>query len=709
MEHVKPFQTQKEMLLAYFSLVDGLCATFLAVQQARSPEVFEGRGIVIPESQVTAALGVQKEMEPHEGFSVYLKNLQARTKVSPTFRLTALFEKLNATDFQQLVILLALAPEFNRKYERIFAYLQDNINEKKATLGFAADLYGIIAPLDDKELTVLYSERHPMSRFVLNSLKQDKTSSSLLSRAPVCRRTTLSYLNQSAQLPDALTSVCSLLPSSAPAQPLTGQELADRSARFLGYFYQRKVENKTGLLQLWGTAGSGRRFVLQYAAHELHTDVLCIDCELLTAKSSDSSRDILENAISFCYLTGSIPALINFDFKKMQENDRERTAQRLLSELGKVFPAFAICGQTPLRLSYDPSMSVLQLTVPRRSITEQALFWERFTEHQSLPFAPDTELLKIANFYSLTPGQIREVLSIAEAECLSQGLPFITEAAVSHAVRLMCRPRLAALTEPLTTGFTWDDMHLEKESAELLQRLCDRIRYRWKVTEQWGFQQKLPYGKGISVLLYGPPGTGKTMAAQVLAREFGLDAYRVDMSRIMDKYIGETEKKLAELFDAAKDSNAILFFDEADALFAKRTEVSDSKDRYANVETAYLLQRMEEHNGISIMATNAAQNFDEAFKRRISFMVNLSLPSPETRKKLWHSVFPKEAPLSANASLDFFAERFELSGSSIKNIAVSAAYFAAAEGSPITRDCIARAVREEYLKTGRVLMEHELY
>ncbi|MPM80565.1 hypothetical protein SDC9_127613 [bioreactor metagenome] len=199
------------------------------------------------------------------------------------------------------------------------------------------------------------------------------------------------------------------------------------------------------------------------------------------------------------------------------------------------------------------------------------------------------------------------------------------------------------------------------------------------------------------------------MAAQVLAGQFGLDAYRVDMSRIMDKYIGETEKKLAELFDAAKDSNAVLFFDEADALFAKRTEVSDSKDRYANVETAYLLQRMEAHNGISIMATNAAQNFDEAFKRRISYMVNLAMPGAETRKKLWRSVFPPSAPLAPGVSLDFFAERFELSGSSIKSVALSAAYFAAAQGDPITRDCIARAVREEYLKTGRVLMEHELY
>ena len=163
------------------------------------------------------------------------------------------------------------------------------------------------------------------------------------------------------------------------------------------------------------------------------------------------------------------------------------------------------------------------------------------------------------------------------------------------------------------------------------------------------------------------------------------------------------------MFDAAREANAILFFDEADALFAKRTEVDDSKDRYANAETAYLLQRMEEFSGISILATNIAQNFDEAFKRRISFMIPLSLPGEETRLRLWKSVFPANAPLAKDVNLSFFAKRFELSGSSIKSIALAAAFLAASKGTDITRECIAQSVKDEYLKTGRVLMEHELY
>jgi len=704
---MKPFVNAKEMTDAYFAFIDGLCATYLAIRQAQSPEAFEGRGVVIPESQVTTALSGQREMQRHEGFALHLNHLQQRAAASPPFPLSALFHKVSATDFQQIVILLALAPELNRKYERIFAYLQDNINEKRATLGLAADLYGLISELETGELYTLYNDRHPINRFLLAPPQKEKaTYASGLARPLICRQTTLLALTETPHLPKPLPSACVLLSASEDAEPLTGRETLEQAARFLRHFYGKK---EAAMLQLFGTDGSGKHFALQYIAGKLKKNVLCISCDTLVSFSTENRQTLMDTALSYCFLTGSIPALIYFDFKKMPEGERETIAGWFLREMGALSGAFVVCAQEPLKIKYAPHLNILQLTIPRLTIGEQKLFWEDFSSRQALPLSPETDLLRIVSFYSLTPGRIYEVLSLAEAECLSLGLLYVTEAAISRAVRQICKPRLAELTQPLTTSFTWADLQLEKEPTEQLHRLCDRIRYRWQVKESWGFDKKLPYGKGVSVLLYGPSGTGKTMAAQVLAGEFGLDAYRVDMSRIMDKYIGETEKKLAELFDAAKDSNAILFFDEADALFAKRTEVTDSNDRYANVETAYLLQRMEEYSGISIMATNAAQNFDEAFKRRISFMVNLPMPSVETRKNLWQAVFPAEAPLKRNANLDFFAERFELSGSSIKNVAVAAAYLAAAEGTEITRDCIARSVKEEYLKTGRVLMEHELY
>jgi len=709
MDEIRPFRDADEMMRACLALLDGLCAAYLAIQQAQTPEAFEGRGIVIPESQVTVALSGQTDIEPHEGYLAHVRYLQERTNISPEFPLTRLLRKLRADDFEQLVVLLALASEQNRKYERIFAYLQDNIAEKKPTLGLAADLYSLIARLDETELFSLYDDRHPLNRYVLMPGRTDRSSASGLSRPLAIRQSTLLTLTDSKTLPEPLPGVCTVFRRGRPVMPAGDTELLKRAERFCVHYTARTEVRRPALLQIYGAPGSGRRFMLRYLADRLDTDILAIDCSMLVSCGADLRQLMVETAVSWCFLTDSIPALLNFDFPRLSETDRLTIAKQLVREFGAAVPLFILCGEAPQRIHYSEYFHTLQLELPSLSIGEQIGYWERFFRSLSLPMAEDTDLVRLANFYSLTPGQIEQVLSIAETECIARGLPEIGEAAISYAVRLLCRPRLVELTQPLTTHFTWDDLMLEEEPTAQLHRICDRIRYRRQVKEEWGFGRKLPYGKGISVLLYGPSGTGKTMAAQVMAREFGLDAYRVDLSRIMDKYIGETEKKLGELFDAARDANAILFFDEADALFAKRTEISDSKDRYANVETAYLLQRMEQHNGISIMATNIAQNFDEAFKRRISFMVHFPMPTPETRLRIWRSVFPAEAPLHKGVDLKFLADRFELAGSGIKNVAVSAAYLAAAEGGEIRREHIARAIREEFLKTGRVITEIELY
>ena len=695
------------LLEDYLAWLDGLCSTCLSIQQAQCPEAFQGRGVVVPESQVTLALSGQAPMEPQAGFADHLDQLRRRATQSQE-PLAVLFRRLEAGAFQQLVILLALAPQVNRKYERVFAYLQDDAQARQATLGLAADLYALVAPLEEGELFSLGDQCHPLNRYLLVCpAGRDQGAALGLARPLVLRQTALLALTGTPYLPEPLPPVCSLLSAEEQVEPLTHQELCQQATVFAAHFLGEDRRG-TGLLQLYGRENTGRRFILRYLAGRTGRNVLCIDCGRLAVLGDDAQSAILETALSWCWLNRAVPALYHFDFTDHAQGARLELAYRMLEPFRQTVPLLALCGERPLDLRYDESFRILQLHIPQHTIGEQRLFWQTFSEGASLPLAEGLDPLGLANVYSLTPGQIKQVVSIAEMDGISRGETAITAQGISRGVRLLCSPRLAQLTQPLSLSFTWADLMLEEEPLALLRQLCDRIRYRWQVNERWGFDRKLPYGKGVSVLLYGPPGTGKTMTAQVLAREFGLDAYRVDMSRVMDKYIGETEKKLGELFDAAKDSNAILFFDEADALFSKRTEVNDSKDKYANVETAYLLQRMEAHNGISILATNAAQNFDEAFKRRISFMVHIPMPSPATRRRLWRAVFPKDAPLQG-VNLDFFADRFELSGSSIKNVAVSAAFLAAARGSPITRDLLAQAVRDEYQKTGRVLMEHELY
>lgn len=246
------------------------------------------------------------------------------------------------------------------------------------------------------------------------------------------------------------------------------------------------------------------------------------------------------------------------------------------------------------------------------------------------------------------------------------------------------------------------DIVLPAELTRQLTELCAFAKMRGTVYNSWGFGEKIPWGRGISALFYGAPGTGKTMAATVLAGEVNLPLMRVDISQLTSKYIGETQKNIGLIFDQAAKSDCILFFDEADAIFAKRTESNDSQDKYANAETAYLLQRMEGYDGICILATNLLQNFDEAFRRRIGYMLHFPLPDASLREKIWRSIFPSQAPVE-NLDFSLLAQQLELSGASIKNCAVHAAYLAAIGGGKITMATIFAGAKNEYQKQGKNL------
>jgi len=267
------------------------------------------------------------------------------------------------------------------------------------------------------------------------------------------------------------------------------------------------------------------------------------------------------------------------------------------------------------------------------------------------------------------------------------------------------RPRLDKLAERLEPKATWRDIVLPQEQMELLHQIAGQVGQRSQVYDAWGFRQKMNRGLGISALFAGESGTGKTMAAEVIANELRLNLYRIDLSAVVSKYIGETEKNLRRLFDAAEDGGAILFFDEADALFGKRSEVKDSHDRYANIETSYLLQRMEAYRGLAVLATNMKSALDTAFMRRLRFVVDFPFPGREERKLIWQKVFPPETP---REGLDYNRlARLNLTGGSIHNIALNAAFLAAQADEPVTMPLILSAARTEFRKLERPISEAE--
>jgi SpoVK/Ycf46/Vps4 family AAA+-type ATPase len=268
---------------------------------------------------------------------------------------------------------------------------------------------------------------------------------------------------------------------------------------------------------------------------------------------------------------------------------------------------------------------------------------------------------------------------------------------------------LSSLALKIDPTYTWNDIVLPEDTVAQLLEICRRVAHQQKVFGEWGFDGKLSTGRGVNALFAGLSGTGKTMAAEVIANELELDLYKIDLSGVVSKYIGETEKNLDRIFRAAENANAILFFDEADALFGKRSEVRDAHDRYANIEVAYLLQKMEQFDGVAILATNLRGNLDDAFLRRLAFIIHFPFPDEEDRLRIWRSIWPERVPLADEVNLDFFARQFNLSGGNVKNIALAATFLAAEEDCPVGMSHLFHATQREYQKLGKALSEFELY
>ncbi len=258
----------------------------------------------------------------------------------------------------------------------------------------------------------------------------------------------------------------------------------------------------------------------------------------------------------------------------------------------------------------------------------------------------------------------------------------------------------------IATSYTFDQLKLPPEQKQAIQNICNHVRYRHLVYDTWNMESRYAYGRNVSALLVGPPGTGKTMAVHVMANLLELPLYRIDLSQVVDKYIGETEKRLEEIFNTAEKSNVILFFDEADSIFGKRSEVNDAKDKYANTEVSYILQRIEQYDGIVILATNYKQNIDEAFMRRMRYLIEFQLPSESLRREIWESCFPPEVP-AEGIDFAYLARQFELSGGSIKNVVLNAVFLAAGVGSSVTMKHILDSIRGENLKMGKTMLRQD--
>jgi len=359
---------------------------------------------------------------------------------------------------------------------------------------------------------------------------------------------------------------------------------------------------------------------------------------------------------------------------------------------------------------HSPQRPLISFDVPQLTHNEQRAIWQ-----SHLGCAADElngHIETLVSQFNLSSLAIQSACLEAKSQTsetanfLLNSLQPELSTALWNTCRTMARPRLDDLAQRIEATATWDELILPEQQRQILRDIAIHVRQRTVVYQTWGFAGKGSRGLGISALFSGASGTGKTMAAEVLAHELQLDLYRIDLSAVVSKYIGETEKNLRRIFDAAEAGGAILLFDEADALFGKRSDVKDSHDRHANVEVSYLLQRMEAYQGLAILTTNLKDSLDQAFLRRIRFVVSVPFPDAKARAEIWQHIFPRETP-TQELDVDKLA-KLNMAGGNIRNIALNAAFIAAEAKEPVMMKHILQSARSEYLKLERSLTDAEI-
>lgn len=599
------------------------------------------------------------------------------------------------------ILLICLAPEIDLRYERLYGYLQDDITKRRPGVDLLLNLLTRSLP-DKLSLRSKFSPEAPLFAHQLLNIFRDagETHPTLLGHYVRVDGRIVNYLLGSddvdarlsgmVQHRRALSSFTDLVFSPSETELL--REYAEHTATQPMLFY------------IQGPQGAGRRSVGQVVAGRAGKDLLVVDCERLVGDSGTES--LIRCASREAVLLNAALFFNNFD--ALLTDEREPLRRQLLAELGRLDNLAFLAANTPWEAGVDVNGRLfvrLELSTP--SVTSRIEIW-RNSLAGSITEAVDVP--KVANSFQFRPGQIKEAAATARnlAWRRHPERPVITMHDVYHAARLHSNVRLASLARKLTPKYTWNDIILPEDRLQQLKEMCSFVNYRSVVYDTWGFDQKLSLGKGLNVLFAGPPGTGKTMAAEIIANDLGLDVYKIDLSMVVSKYIGETEKNLAKIFAEAESSNAILFFDEADALFGKRSEVRDAHDRYANIEIGYLLQRMEEYAGVVILASNFRKNMDDAFVRRLHFAVEFPMPDEQDRRRIWEGVWPHRTPRNSDVDFSLLAHKFEIAGGNIRNIALGSAFLAAADDvGEVRMRHVVRATRREYQKMGKVVMVGE--
>jgi hypothetical protein len=628
------------------------------------------RGLYIPDAEADRLLGEEAEEFP-EGQEHRVAALTAACGLSP---------------LEEGIVRLCLAAETRPGVERLIAYAQDDVSRRRPRVELALRL------LASDPLAALgaFDEQTPLRRHRLVELLDDpgQPATPLPSKTLVLDDRVLRFLLGGDGI-DAAIAGSMRLHRAAPVPPPATPEI-EAVARYPATAIKPPLVAlqgpDPGLLRdaaLCIAAGAGLQGVLEFEPGRLR------DFPVFEA---------LARAGREAALQGTALLVTGLDAAEAQLRDQ------LLALIGGTAAPLTLLASEGGGVAFAGPL----LHVPGLDHEARLARWLAAVADVNCP-ADTTGLDALAGKFRLGADGIASAVrtALGRATARDPSAPAISREDLYAGARAQSAPILSTLASKIAPHYVWGDIVLEDDPLEQLREFCGMVEHRHLVYDTWGFDRKLAMGKGVIALFAGQSGTGKTMAADVIAGQLGLDLYKIDLSGVVSKYIGETEKNLGAIFRDAESSNAILFFDEADALFGKRSEVRDAHDRYANIETAYLLQRMEEYSGAVILSTNLKMNLDEAFLRRMHFVIDFPMPEEPYRLQIWQSTIPPQLPLSPDIDLPFLARQFKISGGNIRNIVLAAAFLAAQEGGPMGMRHLIRATRREFQKLGRMVTEAE--
>lgn len=706
-----------ELLLLLQHLDQLLEAAVTAAESAYGTDAANNpyRGIQIDEAEVEKLLDRSPGIPALEMKAAAFQEFSADLIIQENSRLATLQQTFGLSDFDIAIIAIALAPELDRRYERLYAYLQDDVRCKRPTVDLALNLLCTSA-LEKLTQRVHFTAAAPLIRHGLLQVfpDSDRTQTPLLAYNIQLDRQVIQLLLGEREIDDRLVCFCQLITpkfqfdglpfKSEIKQALISLVTADLLAgKHLNLYFQ-------------GEDKSGKRHAAEALARSLQVAFLIADFALILDAKLEFEFT-LKLLWREAWFKNALLYIENLDALPTKENT---ILERHLLDRLTEYPGITIlAGIKPWVKTATKPSETIAISFPLPDFEQRRFYWEHSLQAANISLDAK-ELDSLSDRFRLTSEQIAAAVATAvdrvrwqlavsgipEPQIHLQNSVKLTD--LFAAARGLSVQDLSALSQQVQPKYSWDDLVLPAHQKTQLREICDRVKHQHLVWEKWGFDSKFSLGKGLNVMFSGTPGTGKTMAAEIIAKELHLDLYKIDLSQVVSKYIGETEKKLNQIFTAATNANAILLFDEADALFGKRSEVKDAHDRYANLEISYLLQKMEEYQGLAVLTTNLRNNMDDAFVRRLQFIIDFPFPNEKQRYQIWQQIFPQSAPCSPEIDLNFLARNFEISGANIRNIALTAAFLAADDCHQIEMVHLVQAVRREYQKMGKIFKDKEL-